>query len=65
MEISVSFRSLSHDIMKSDIHLLDLVLELVEGGDLLDYILTRNGLREYQITFSPQFLCLSETLLPE
>jgi len=25
---------------------LDLVLELVEGGDLLDYILSRNGLCE-------------------
>jgi hypothetical protein len=24
---------------------IDIVLELVEGGDLLDYILTRNGIR--------------------
>lgn len=29
---------------------LDLILELVEGGDLLDYILTRGGLGESTVS---------------
>lgn len=40
---------------------VDLVLELVEGGDLLDYILTRHGLGGSLFHHSTLYFRLTET----
>lgn len=37
--------------------LVDLVLELIEGGDLLDYILSHNGLSEYMSQHITSQIC--------
>ena len=37
-------------LAESFIHYVDLVLELVEGGDLLDYILSRGGISKSSLS---------------